>query len=150
MKVNHRIQNKKGFLSMRIITQSAAASYFLFPSVPLLCAPRIAGLLPARAGGHTDAAPSFTFHDPRLAELSSVQRERLFDAARALLEIAVSFGVGTMNEDALRAAEVLFHRAAGGTSPARPTSPAAYKVEQDADLLAWYVDTAKHMAAARE
>ena len=99
----------------------------------------IAGLLPARVPSSESpkqAAPApFIFDRPVLADLSTAQRERLYDATNVLLEIAVEFMVGTFNEDAIRAAEVVFHRAVGGKSVVRPLSPQAFNAEIDADWL---------------
>jgi len=98
----------------------------------------IAGLLPARVPSSeppSDAPAPFIFDRPALAELTAAQREHLYDATNVLLEIAVEFMLGTFNEDAIRAAEVLFHRAVGGKSSLRPLSPAAFNAEIDADWL---------------
>jgi len=70
-----------------------------------------------------------------LADLTPVQREHLYEATNVLLEIAVEFMIGVLNEDAIRAAEVLFHRAVGGKSTVRPLSPQAFNAEIDADWL---------------
>ncbi len=119
---------------MRILPQSASATYSHFPTAQLLlCAPPIAGLLPVRVPS-SEPLP-FTFDHPALADLTTPQRERLYEATRTLLEIAVEFMVGTFTEDALRAAEVVFHRAAGGKSAIRPLSSASYNAEIDADWI---------------
>ncbi len=119
---------------MRILPQSASASYSHFPvGQHLLSAPHIAGLLPARVP--SSEPPPFTFDRPALADLTAPQHERLYEAAEMLLEIAVEFMVGTFTEDALRAAEVVFHRAVGGRSAIRPLSPASYNAEIDADWI---------------
>jgi len=125
---------------MRIVSQSAVTSHSYF-SVPLmLAAPRIAGLLPARVPSSAAAEPPpacqpFVFDRPALAELSTAQRTSLYDAAETLLDIAVEFMLGTFQEDTLRAAEVVFHRAAGGQSAIRPLGPQAFNAENDADWL---------------
>jgi len=99
----------------------------------------IAGLLPARVPSSEppkQAAPApFIFDRPALADLSAQQREHLYNATNVLLEIAVEFMIGALNEEATRAAEVLFHRAIGGKSSLRPLSPAAFNAEIDADWL---------------
>jgi len=98
----------------------------------------IAGLLPARVPSSeppSDAPAPFIFDRPALAELTAAQREHLYDATNVLLEIAVEFMIGVLNEEAIRAAEVLFHRAVGGKSSIRPLSPAAFNAEIDADWL---------------
>ena len=123
---------------MRIVPQSASASYCPFPPMLALPAPApIAGLLPARVLSSEppkQVAP-FIFDRPALADLSAQQREHLYEATNVLLEIAVEFMIGALNEDAIRAAEVLFHRAVGGKSSIRPLSPAAFNAEIDADWL---------------
>ena len=123
----------------RIVPQSASTSYCPFPPMLALPAPvPIAGLLPARVPS-SEALPNapdpFIFDRPALADLTTAQREHLYDATNVLLEIAVEFMLGTFNEDAIRAAEVLFHRAVGGKSTIRPLSPAAFNAEIDADWL---------------
>ena len=124
---------------MRIVPQPASASYSHFPPMLALPAPApIAGLLPARVPSSEpppNAPAPFIFDRPALADLSTAQRERLYEATNVLLEIAVEFMVGAFNEDAIRAAEVLFHRAVGGKSVVRPLSPAAFNAEIDADWL---------------
>ena len=108
---------------MRIVSQSVSPSYCHFPPMLALPAPApIAGLLPARVPSSEppNAPAPFIFDRPALSDLSSQQRERLYDATNVLLEIAVEFMLGTFNEDAIRAAEVLFHRAVGGKSSIRP------------------------------
>ena len=125
---------------MRIVSQSVSPSYCRFPPMLALPAPApIAGLLPARVPSSEppkQAAPApFIFDRPTLADLSTQQREHLYDATNVLLEIAVEFMIGALNEDAIRAAEVLFHRAVGGKSTIRPLSPAAFNAEIDADWL---------------
>jgi len=112
---------------MNIVPQPASASYSRLLALP---APKIAGLLPS--GLKPTPAP-FVFDRPVLAELSVSQRERLYEAAAVLLEIAVEFMVGTFNEAALRAAEVMFHRAAGGASAIRSVGMTAFNAEVDAD-----------------
>ncbi len=116
----------------------------------LLAAPKIAGLLPASVPSQAKPPPVFTFTDPRLAEMPAEQCARLFDATRALLAIALDFGDGGLSEEALRAAEVVFHRAAGGQSVVRPLHPKAYNAEFDADLIEWRLTTTRHMKEARE
>jgi len=123
---------------MRIVSQSVSPSYCHFPPMLALPAPApIAGLLPARVPSSEppNAPAPFIFDRPALAELTAAQREHLYDATNVLLEIAVEFMLGTFNEDAIRAAEVLFHRAVGGKSSLRPLSPAAFNAEIDADWL---------------
>ncbi len=124
---------------MRIVHQSALDSHSPFFVSPylMLPPPRIAGLLPSGiADSAQKAAPApFTFDRPALADLTEAQRDRLFEAADMLLEIAIEFMIGTFNESVLRAGEVLFHRAAGGKSAIRPLGPDAFNAELDADWL---------------
>ena len=123
---------------MRIVSQSVSPSYCHFPPMLALPAPvPIAGLLPARVPSSEppNAPAPFIFDRPALADLSAQQREHLYDATNVLLEIAVEFMLDTFNEDAIRAAEVLFHRTVGGKSSIRPLSPAAFNAEIDADWL---------------
>ncbi len=120
------------------------------PPLLLLAAPKIAGLLPASVPSQADPPPVFTFTDPRLVEMPTEQRARLFDAAHALLAIALDFGDGGLSEEALRAAEVVFHRAAGGQSVVRPLHPKAYNAEFDADLIEQRLVTTRRMNEARE
>ncbi len=108
----------------------------------------IAGLLLARVPSseppeQSEPAP-FIFDRPSLADLTAAQRERLYEGANVLLEITIEFMIGTFNEDALRAAEVMFHRAAGGKSAIRPLGPQAFKAENDAD---WFAMVARAKAA---
>jgi len=119
---------------MRIVPQSASASYSHFSPLAqlLLPAPQIAGLLPS--GLKPSPAP-FVFDRPALADLKVAQRDQLYQAAEVLLEFAVEFMIGTFNENALRAAEVLFHRATGAQSPIKTVGPAAFNAEIDADWL---------------
>ena len=123
---------------MRIVPQSVFASYCPFPPMLALPTPApIAGLLPARVPSSEPPkqVSPFIFDRPALADLTPTQREHLYEATNVLLEIAVEFMLGTFNEDAIRAAEVLFHRAVGGKSSIRPLSPAAFNAEIDADWL---------------
>jgi hypothetical protein len=105
----------------------------------MLSAPQIAGLLPARVESSqkqtNDFLPPFIFDRPALADLPAAQRIGLFEATEVLLEIALGFMLGGLNEEALRAAEVVFHRAAGGQSVIRPLGPQAFNAECDADWL---------------
>jgi len=124
---------------IKSVPQSGRVSHSLYPPQPLLlpAPPPIAGLLPARVPSSEppNAPAPFIFDRPALADLTVAQREHLYDATNVLLEIAVEFMLGTFNEDAIRAAEVLFHRAVGGKSSLRPLSPAAFNAEIDADWL---------------
>jgi len=127
---------------MPIVPQAASASYSHFPAQAqlLLAAPHIAGLLPARVPSSEvppqhDAPLQFIFDRPALADLTDQQRERLYESANVLLEISIEFMIGAFNEDALRAAEVMFYRGVGGKSAIRPLGPKAYNAEQDADLF---------------
>ena len=114
----------------RIVPQSVPASYCPMLALP---APKIAGLLPAHVPSSMPPSTRYVFASPALDDLSNQQQNRLFDATEMLLDIAVEFMRGTFNEDALRAAETVFHRAVGGHSVARPLSPKQFNAELDAD-----------------
>jgi len=103
----------------------------------MLPAPKVAGLL----GSGTQ--PTFTFADPRLAQLTPAQREKLFDAAAVLLEVAVRFGLRELNDNALRAAASLFARKLTGRAATRFESPDHFRAENDADLLDWLLGVEK-------
>ncbi len=121
----------------------------------LLSAPKIAGLLPAQAESlHINDAPdtskgSFTYSNARLADVPESQCERLTAGMQALMDVAVAYALDEVNEAALRAAEVLFHRAAGGSIPAHPRSPQAYCAERDAELVDWWSQTARRLDLVR-
>ncbi len=127
---------------MRIVPQAAPNSHSLFPP-PLLMlpAPRIAGLLPARVAvtsGEPPPAPDlsiFTYTHPGLAELPTAQREKLLNGAKVLLDVALDFALNGLAEDALRAAEVLFHRAAGGQPPKHFKSPKEFSIDHQSKLM---------------
>jgi|SRR5579859_113279 len=78
---------------------------------------------------------TFTFTDPRLATLNTEQHQKFSEAAQTLLNVALRFTIDELNEEALRAAQVLFHRKLTGHSPKRPMTPTAFKAEGDADML---------------
>ncbi len=127
---------------MRIVHQSAANSYSHFPPPQLLlAAPRIAGLLPARcATGQAEAQPTFTYQNARLAEMPTYERERFLSVTCKLLDVAVAFALGDMNEQTLRAAEALFHQTLTGHAPPRARTPDAWRAERDASLLDWLLE----------
>ncbi len=138
---------------MRSISQPAPISHTLFPPpLLMLCAPRIAGLLPARVP-EPEAPPDlkmFTYTHPGLAELPAAERERLLDGAKTLLDVALDFALHGLGEDALRAAEVVFHRAAGGHPPKHFSGPTAYNAEVDADVMTALVDLSRIRIPTRE
>jgi len=119
---------------MSMLPQTQFNSYCL---PPLLAAPKIAGLL------GSGPSPAFTFSDPRLEQLSSDQRQRLFDAVTVLLEVATRFALAELNDNALRAAASLFARKLTGESAKRYQNPAHFRAEQDADLLDWLLKVEK-------
>src|SRR5579859_5945255 len=123
---------------MSILPNSQSASHSPFPP-PLLMlpAPKIAGLL----GSGTQ--PSFTFTVSRLEQLSGDQRQKLFDAASVLLEVATRFMVDELNDNALRAAGSLFARKLAGEAAKCYQNPAHFRAEQDADLLDWLLKVEK-------
>ncbi len=146
---------------MRIVPQAAPPAHSLFTtSFLLLPAPRIAGLLPAHVGVEPEAPPqatfpTFTYTHPNLAELSDERRDSLFRAAKTLMDVALDFNLNGLAEDQLRAAEVLFHRAAGGSTPKHFRSPVEFAAERDADVMNTMVNiaglfTGEAMAARRE
>ncbi len=123
----------------RIVPQSVPASYSHFPSEQLMLpAPRIAGVLPARVGQLPPDAPPFVYSDLRLTEISPEQRDRLYTAARTLLDVAVAHSLDAMNDHALNTALALFRRAVTG-QPMRPRNPAQFNAEMDVTLLEWAV-----------
>jgi hypothetical protein len=125
---------------MRILQQSAPFSHCLFPNVPLLAAPRIAGLLAAPI---PQAPPPkvepFTYADPRLNDLSETQREKLYAAAKTLFDTAVAFSLDDMNLHALQTALVIFRRALTD-QPVKPRNPAEFNAERDAPIVEWLVE----------
>jgi len=127
---------------MRIVPQAAPVSYSPLPPVLLLSAPRIAGLLPATTGTPAQPPPQFSYANPRLGELPDAQRERLFDATRILLDVAVGHALAEFNDHALNTALALLRRAVTG-QPMRPVNPAHYNAEMDAPLLEWLVSSAR-------
>src|SRR5579859_6741135 len=118
---------------MSILPNSQPVSYSLFPPLLMLPAPKVAGLL--GSGTPQPDPATFTFTDPRLATLNADERQKFADAAQNLLNVALRFAADELNEDALRAAQVLFHRKLTGHSPKRPLTPTAFKAEGDADML---------------
>ena len=124
---------------MPIVSQSASLSYCPFP---LLSAPRIAGLLPATTGSHQSRPPDpppFTFSDPRIADLLPAERDRLYSAARTLLDVALGHIDGTLSDHALNTALALFRRAVTG-QPMKPTNPAQFNAEKDVILMEWAIE----------
>ena len=142
-----------------IVLQSGQVSYS--PTPLLLPAPRIAGLLAARSvssPGQANQAPTssaeFTYHNGGLTRLSAEQCAEFMDAVTTLLDVAVAYANGDMNDNALRAAQVLFHRQMTGHSPegpgrldGRPIHPTAYRAERDADMLEWWAGARKRLGA---
>jgi len=128
-----------------IVSQSGQVTYFASPL--LLPAPRIAGLI-AATSVTSKPLPEFTYRNARLADLSAGRRAQLIEAATTLLDVAVAVMCGDMNDSALRAAQVLFHRQLTGHSPDRPLNPVAYRAERDADLLDWWVGASRRLSAS--
>ena len=122
----------------------------------MLCAPVVAGLLPARAETllhreHDEKSSSnFLYENSRLSEIPKAENKRLCMAVTKLLDVAVACMIGDMNEAALRAAEVCFHRAVAGRSHVPPRNPADYCAQMDADVIDWYLDNAQLMTRARD
>lgn len=120
-----------------IVQQSAFVSYSPFLALP---APKIAGLLPATTGTSQQSPPGFTYTNPHMAELPDDRRERLFEVARTLLDVAVGRALGEFNDHALNTALTLFRSTVTG-QPSRPANPAQYNAEMDAPLLEWLVSS---------
>jgi len=132
-----------------IVSQSGQVTYSHAPL--LLSAPRIAGLIAATSvTSEPPPKPSaeFSYRNGLLAELSAERRSQFIDAATTLLDVAVVYSHGDMSDNALRAAQVLFHRQLTGHSPDRPMNPVAYRAERDADLLDWWVGASRRLAAS--
>jgi len=126
---------------MPIVPQPNPFFYSPFLALP---APHIAGLLPAGTLPNQppiDSVAPYIFDRPALADLTVDQRTRLCEATDMLLEIAIEHLLGNFDENVLRAAEVIFHRAAGGKSPLRQVGPAAFHAELDADWLTIIADS---------
>jgi len=142
---------------MSILAQSQSVSHASFPPFLMLPAPKIAGLLPSglptsaeNKTSQSQPASSFTFSDPRLVFLTTEQRDRLFGATHSLLEIATRFVSREMNEDALRAAQALFARKLTGHPTIGALNPAAYRAEDNADLIDWMLTAEKRRASTRQ
>ena len=138
---------------MRIVSQSVVHSYSPMLALP---APRIAGLLPAHVGPLPKPSAEFTYHNAALTALSPERCDQLIDAVTTLLDVAVAHATGEMNDNALRASQVLFHRQLTGHSPegpgrqaGKPTHPTAYRAERDADMLEWWAGARKRLAAGQ-
>lgn len=136
-----------------IVSQSVYVSY---SSTPLLLpAPRIAGLIAATSvtsQAPPKSSPDFTYRNASLTDLAAEERAQFIEAVTTLLDVAVAYVHGDMNDNALRAAQVLFHRQLTGHSPdrsgrhiGRPLHPTAYRAERDADLLDWWVGARKRL-----
>ena len=142
----------------QIIPDGVSLFYSPFLALP---APKIAGLLPAHAGQASQAptgtsAAKFTYRNAALARLSAERCAQLIDSVTMLLDVAVAYANSEMNDNALRAAQVLFHRQLTGHSPdgpgrhnGRPIHPTAYRAERDADMLEWLVSAKKRLGEVR-
>lgn len=119
---------------MSIVLQSTCISYCPFPLLP---APRIAGLLTAPK---PLPPPTFTYANPRLIEFPLDQRDRLFSAARLLLDVAVAHRTGELSDHALNTALAAFRRAVLGRA-IQPTNPSQYAAQMDIPLLEWLLQT---------
>src|SRR4051812_34231553 len=92
------------------------SSLMIPSSVPLLlCAPRIAGLLPAHIGPPPPERPlqreSFVYTNPRLKKLASDPYDAFFTNACDLLDTALTVLTGESDELALLVAVRSFHDA---------------------------------------
>ena len=124
---------------MGIVPQSPSISYCPFPMLP---APRIAGLLPAKTGTQHPPIDTFTYTNPHLNDLADEQRLRLFNATSTLLDVALAHTRGEVNDHALNTALSLFRRAVTG-QPMRPMNPAQFNAEMDVTLLEWAANRAR-------
>jgi hypothetical protein len=115
-------------LRMCIVSQSTPFFYSPFPALP---APKIAGLLPAPK---PPVSPVFIYGHHRLEALSPAEQQRLFDAARLLLDVALAHHDGLLNMHALNTALAAFREAVTG-QPIRATNPAQYAANMDIPLL---------------
>jgi hypothetical protein len=122
---------------MDIVSQSPRISYSLFPPVPLLAAPKIAGLLAAPTP--PPQAEPFTYADPRLNDLTDDQRAKLYSAAKILFDAAIAFTLDDVNLHTLQTALVLFRRALS-KQPVTPRNPAEFNAERDATVMEWLVN----------
>ena len=99
---------------MQIVTQSATLSYSLFPSMPMLpapplrkqlCAPNIAGLLPARTAAiHVEIITQKPLsHDDLLRQLGPIRSREAMNAEIAELALeAMQFLNGLRSRSAQR------------------------------------------------
>ena len=126
-----------------IVSRSGKVLYS--PTPLLLPAPHIAGLIAATSVTSKPSA-EFTYRNPTLAALPAEHRSQFIDAVTTLLDVAVAYAHGDLNDNALRAAQVLFHRQLTGHSPDRPLTPTAYRAERDAELIEWWVGARKRLA----
>jgi len=133
---------------MQIVPQSAKPPAFPFsvPTVPLLVAPRIAGLLPApQTIPPPLAVDHLRLHDPRLSQLTSEELGRVSRALQALLTAAVDFTLGESLSAELAAAELVFHECLTG-EVTRPRTNARAGLKQRLD--AFWEESQARMAAA--
>jgi len=142
----------------RIVQQSASVSYSPFLALP---APKIAGLLPAQAESlHRSKlkAESFTYADPRLADLSDKTRLDLEKLVTTLLKATVGLLADDLSESEfaivgstfLRQVAALYHGAIIGDF--KPTnSPFAHcRQRMDAKIDQMVAQSKVHLAETRE
>jgi len=92
-------------------------------------------------------AESFTHHNAAFADLSDTQRTDLFDAARLMLDVAVEYIRGTLNDHTVTTA-IMVYRQAISTEPITARNPAEFNAIMDAPILQFLVDRARRQAAA--
>jgi len=84
----------------------------------------------------------FTYTSAYLADLSTDQRTRIFDATRLLLDVAVEYARETLNDHALNTAIMVFRQALTD-QPIRARNPAEFNALMDAPILQYMVDNAR-------
>ena len=139
---------------MRIVQQSAPASYSIFPFLVSpafwLPAPSIAGLLPAPAPTPEpppieSTAEPFTYSSPFAAELSESQRKVIYDAARILIDVAVEYMRDTLNDHAVDTA-IMMYRQAIDQKPIKVRNPADYSALMNTPDLEYLIRRARREA----
>ena len=125
------------------------------PSILLLAAPPIAGLLPATVSSstvnHRDNHHQYQYADPSLALLPPMTRTQLFEAADQLLKNAVSFLSAASQAVDFEAAGLQFMRdvkALSTTPIVEVITPSRYRSreEMDAELQVIVDEMATHLA----
>lgn len=133
---------------MEIVPQSTSSLCFsvLVPSILLLAAPRIAGLLPARAGSDSAPADTFTYRSTELAALAASDRTRILENITALLDTAIRFVQDKVDISALLFAEDKFHQALSDTARVPPEYQRRADIQ---DKISEFMEDAQERIAAR-